>query len=174
MRKYPSHAVHIASMWARSIASLGRGLPLLHLTAQLLCHTNISWRVTRSRTKIGVLPGYVTGMRLQPLTCHKSTKSHGGACLEATHVPPLQEAHNAIVATAAFRCAQMVGMTVCMFGLNEAATIPCRAHHTASQSWVILPRVPQVEILTGGKKQSVPADGSPMYPPHETSIPLPT
>jgi hypothetical protein len=77
------------------------------------------------------------------------------------------------VATAASRCAQLVGMTACMFRLNEAATIPCRAHHTASQSWVILPRVPQVEILTGGKKQSVPADGSPMYPPHETSNPPP-
>jgi hypothetical protein len=110
-------------------------------------------------------------MRLQPLTCHKSTKSHGGACLEATHVPPLQQAHNAIVVTAASRYAQLVGMTVCMFGLNEAATIPCRAHHTASQILGHPPSGPQVEILTGGKKQSVPADGSPMYSPHETSNP---
>jgi hypothetical protein len=97
-------------------------------------------KVPRSRTKIGILPGFVAGMRLQPLTCHKSTKSHGGACLGATHVPALQQAHNAIVATAASRCAQLVGMTVRMFGLDEAAaTITCRR---ASHRFAILGHPP--------------------------------
>lgn len=118
-----SHAVYIADMWARSIASLGRGLPLLHLTAQLLCNTNISWRCPDPEPRSE--PSWLCGMRLQPFTGRTSTKSPVTAG-EATHVSPRQS-HNAIVVTVTPRCTQLVGMTVRMSAPKKATTIPCRA-----------------------------------------------